>query len=64
MLINKTIAPTKDDLRQLLLREAKLFDEDSQQLGTACLPRALIIDGPSLITAMEPVVHGISIYNI
>jgi phospholipid-transporting ATPase len=52
VVINKATAETKDEMIAIFRAENELLDEDTHKLGERVLPRALIIDGSSLLVAM------------
>jgi len=53
IIINKSIASTSEKMLEIFQSEVKKYDQSLHTLGAAIKPRALIIDGPSLITAMD-----------
>lgn len=53
IIINKNTAPTKEALRVLIRNELRRYDDEVRSRGRLNVkPRALVIDGPSLITVM------------
>mmetsp|Transcript_9092 Transcript_9092/g.13680 ORF Transcript_9092/g.13680 Transcript_9092/m.13680 type:complete len:1228 (+) Transcript_9092:73-3756(+) len=54
VIVNKKTCPTPEKIRELLEAETKHCEEDirAHEQGQPLLPRALIIDGPSLIGVM------------
>lgn len=59
IVINQSIAESKEAIRKVFHAEIKKFDEDFENLGAATMkPRSLIIDGPTLLTAMLDVEDG------
>lgn len=54
IIINKTTAPTKRDMLNTFIKEIRRYDDEVIDVGASAVkPRALVIDGPSLITATE-----------
>lgn len=53
IIINKSVAETADKMLQIFNSEVDKYEQGFKTLGSAVKPRALIIDGPSLIIAMD-----------
>eukprot|EP00605_Chrysophyceae_sp_TOSAG23-4_P001025 GSChrysophyteH1.ASY1.ANO1.1126.1 assembled CDS len=51
IIINNKTAPTREAMIELFDRETARYESDMKKVGETCLPRALIIDGPSLTLA-------------
>jgi len=57
IIINSNVAPTKELLRAVLLREIERYDNEKLEKGDNALPLAMVIDGPTLITAMNDTLY-------
>eukprot|EP01041_Mallomonas_annulata_P003040 gene3040-5957_t len=55
IIINKGTAPDRGSMLHILKSETHRMDEELKSRGVDCKPRALIIDGPSLLTAMADI---------
>ena len=53
IVVNKKTAPTREKMIELFNAESKRYTSDLAKFGSKCLPRSLIIDGPSLSLAAQ-----------
>jgi len=64
IIINKNVAETGEKMMEIFNNEIQKYDLSLRTLGSAVKPRALIIDGPSLIIAMDDAEVKQSLLNL